>query len=131
MDKLSEYRKLNAPVNTLTHNVMDLSSSTGNIYETTVIIAKRANQIAHELKEELSHKLESFAFYNDSPEREVFENEEQIELSMSYERMPKAVLLSMQEFLDGRIAYEDEASLAAKMAASESGLPQPEETPRA
>ena len=59
MDKLSEYKKLNAPSSTITRNVMDLSTQTGNIYETAVLIAQRADQIAHELKQELSEKLPS------------------------------------------------------------------------
>lgn len=105
MDKITEYRKLSAPDNTVTRNVMDLCKDTHNIYETAVIVATRANEISSELKKELAEKLAAFAYYTDSPEREVFENEEQIELSRMYEKVPKAVLLSMQEFLDGRIQF--------------------------
>lgn len=107
MDKLSEYKKLNAPSSTITRNVMDLSTQTGNIYETAVLIAQRADQIAHELKQELSEKLQAFAFYTDSPEREVFENDEQIELSKSYENMPKAALLATQEYVEHRLGFAE------------------------
>ncbi len=107
MDKITEYRKLNASENTVTRNVMDLCEETHNIYETAVIVANRANQITRELKEELSQKLEAFLYYADSPEREVFENEEQIDLSKMYEKTPKPVLLAMQEFLDGRLEFAD------------------------
>ena len=100
MDKLSEYKKLNAPSSTITRNVMDLSTQTGNIYETAV-------QIAHELKQELSEKLQACAFYTDSPEREVFENDEQIELSKSYENMPKAALLATQEYVEHRLGFAE------------------------
>lgn len=103
MEKLTEYRKLNASVTTVTQNVSELSGATGNIYKTTVVIAKRADQVAQELKDELSEKLKSFAFYSDSPEREVFENEEQIELSMQYEELPKPTMLALQEFVTGRV----------------------------
>ena len=41
-----DYRKSKAPVNTVTRNIMDLCKDTGNIYESVVIIGKRANQIA-------------------------------------------------------------------------------------
>lgn len=41
-----DYKKSNAPVNTVTRNVMDLCEETGNIYESVAIIGKRANQIA-------------------------------------------------------------------------------------
>ena len=46
---------------------------TGNIYETVVIIGKRSNQIAVEMKEELKQKLEDFSSTTDNLE-EIFEN---------------------------------------------------------
>ena len=56
-----DYKKTNAPTNTVTRNLMDLCEDTGNIYETVAIIGKRANQISVELKNELSKKLAEFA----------------------------------------------------------------------
>ena len=76
-----DYKKSKAPVNTVTRNIMDLCDETGNIYESVVIISKRANQIAVEIKQDLNKKLAEFASYNDSLE-EVFENREQIEISL-------------------------------------------------
>ena len=38
-----DYRKTNAPSNTVTRDLMKLCADTGNIYETVAIIAKRAN----------------------------------------------------------------------------------------
>lgn len=67
-----DYKKSKAPVNTVTRNIMDLCDETGNIYESVAIIAKRANQISVQIKEDLSKKLAEFASYNDSLE-EVFE----------------------------------------------------------
>ena len=75
-----DYKKSNAPTNTVTRNMMDLCEDTGNVYETVAIIGKRANQIGLEMKNELSKKLQEFASYNDNLE-EVFENREQIEIS--------------------------------------------------
>jgi len=69
-----------------------------------VIIAKRANQIAIDLKQELNKKLEEFANYTDNLE-EVFENREQIEISRFYERLPKPTLIALQEFKDGEIYF--------------------------
>ena len=46
------------PVNTLTRDLCDLAEPTGNSYETVVILAKRANQIAIAEKKELTKKLE-------------------------------------------------------------------------
>ena len=70
------------------------------------IIAKRANQIGSEIKQDLTKKLAEFASYNDSLE-EVFENREQIEISRYYEKLPKPTLLATQEFIDGNVYYRD------------------------
>ena len=92
------------PTNTLTRNLCDLAEPTGNIYETVVILAKRANQIAIAEKKELTKKLEDFK--NDSNAiEEVFENREQIEISRFYERLPKATLIAIDEFEAGRVHY--------------------------
>ncbi|MDR1199580.1 MAG: DNA-directed RNA polymerase subunit omega [Prevotellaceae bacterium] len=89
---------------TQTRNITDLSSKTNNIYETVMIITKRANQIAAEQKQELSRKLEEFIGMGDSIE-EVFENHEQIEISKYYEKQPKPTLMAIDEFLSDRIYY--------------------------
>ena len=101
-----DYKKSKAPVNTVTRNIMDLCEETGNIYETVAIIAKRANQISVQIKEDLSKKLAEFASYNDSLE-EVFENREQIEISRYYEKLPKPSLLATQEFMEGKVYFRD------------------------
>ena len=101
-----DYKKSKAPVNTVTRNIMDLSKDTGNVYDSVVIIAKRANQISAQIKEDLSKKLAEFASYNDSLE-EVFENREQIEISRYYEKLPKPTLIATQEFLEGKVYYRD------------------------
>ncbi len=106
-----DYKKSNAPVNTVTRNVMDLCKETGNIYETVAIIGKRANQIAADLKEELSQKLKEFAPTTDSLD-EVFENSEQIDISRHYERLPKPTLLATQEFVEGKVYYRNPADEA-------------------
>lgn len=107
-----DYRKSNAPTNTVTRNVMDLCKETGNIYESVVIISKRANQISVQIKEDLSKKLSGFASYNDSLE-EVFENREQIEISRYYEKLPKPSLLATQEFIEGKIYWRNPADEVA------------------
>ena len=83
-----DYKKTNAPTNTVTRNLMELCEDTGNIYETVSIIGKRANQIAAEMKNDLSKKLQEFASYNDNLE-EVFENREQIEISSLLWKTPE------------------------------------------
>ena len=92
------------PTNTVTRNLADFAAPTGNVYESVMIIAKRSNQIAADIKQELNHKLEEFSNYADTLE-ETFENREQIETSKYYERLPKPVLIATKEFQDGKIYY--------------------------
>ncbi|MDH6313793.1 DNA-directed RNA polymerase subunit K/omega [Parabacteroides sp. PFB2-10] len=103
-----DYRKSNAPANTVTRDMMQMSADTGNIYETVKIIAKRANQISVEMKGDLEKKLQEFASYNDNLE-EVFENREQIEISRYYEKLPKSTLIATQEYLEGKVYYKNPA----------------------
>ena len=99
-----DYKKTQAPITTETKNMRDLDEITGNIYETVVICARRANQISLEIKQELNRKLEEFAYYTDNLE-EVFENREQIEISKFYEKLPKPSLIALQEFSEEGIYY--------------------------
>ena len=96
--------KKNVPQNTVTRDIKYLAAPTGNIYETVVILAKRANQIALAEKKELNKKLEDCKNDRDSMD-EVFENREQIEISKFYERQPKPVLVAVEEFQAGELSY--------------------------
>jgi DNA-directed RNA polymerase subunit K/omega len=97
-------KKKTTTTTTQTRNITELSNKTNNIYETVMIITKRANQISAEQKQELSRKLEEFTSTGDSIE-EVFENREQIEISKFYEKQPKPSLLAIDEFLSSKIYY--------------------------
>lgn len=90
--------------NTITRDLCDIAAPTGNVYESTMIIAKRANQIAAEVKQELTNKLAEFSNYADTLE-ETFENREQIEISRHYERLPKPTLTAIKEFEEGKISF--------------------------
>ena len=103
-----DYRKSNAPTNTVTRDMMKLSADTGNVYETVMIIAKRANQIGAEMKQDLEKKLQEIASFNDNLE-EVFENREQIEISRYYEKLPKPTLIAAQEYEEGNVYYRNPA----------------------
>lgn len=92
------------PNNTMTRDIWDLAAPTGNIYETVVILSKRANQIALAEKKELTKKLEEFRGDRDTMD-EVFENKEQIEISKYYERQPKPALVAISEFEHGELEY--------------------------
>ena len=109
-----DYRKTNAPTTTVPRDLMELCEDTGNIYETVAIIGKRANQIAVEIKSDLSKKLQEFASYSDGTD-EVFENREQIEISRYYEKLPKPTLIATQEYIEGKVYYRNPAKEKEKM----------------
>ena len=102
-----DYKRSNAPLNTVTRDVIKLSEDTGNVYETVCIIAKRANQIAVEMKRDLEKKLQEFATLND--------NREQIEISRYYEKLPKPALIATQEYLEGKIMYRNPVKEKSKL----------------
>jgi DNA-directed RNA polymerase subunit K/omega len=104
-----DYRKSAAPVTTITRNLDLMTRGTGNIYETVIIVSRRANQIAVEMKQELNKKLEEFASYSYNLE-EVFENREQIEISKFYERLPKPTLIALQELEEGKVFFRNTES---------------------
>jgi len=96
--------KKKVPTNTITRDVKYLAEPTGNIYESVVVLYKRANQIALAEKKELQKKLEDFKNERDTME-EVFENKEQIEISKYYERQPKPDLVAISEFENDELYY--------------------------
>ncbi len=89
---------------TVTRDLREFDRDTGNIYQSVVIISKRANQIGQEVKDELSAKLEEFASSTDNLE-EVFENREQIEIAKYYEQLPKPSLIAVSQFLSDEVYY--------------------------
>ncbi len=104
-----DYRKTNAPTTTVTRDMIKLcQGNKENVYETVMVIAKRSNQIAAEMKQDLEKKLQEFASFNDNLE-EVFENREQIEISRYYEKLPKSTLIATQEYLDDKVYYKNPA----------------------
>lgn len=88
----------------ITRDIDKIAAQTGNVYQSVVIISKRARQISINIKEELNNKLAEFATTVDNLE-EVFENREQIEISKFYERLPKPTNTALEEFMDGKIMH--------------------------
>jgi DNA-directed RNA polymerase subunit K/omega len=102
---MSTYKTSTAAKTTVTRNASELYDKVdGNLFETIVLLTKRANQISREMKEELSQKLEEFGSNSDNLE-EVFENREQIEISRHYERLPKPHSIAVQELVDGAVHW--------------------------
>lgn len=109
-----DYKKVKTDTTAVTRKKEKFYEVTGNIYETVVVMSKRANQIGYEIKQELEQKIEEFAPATDNLE-EVFENREQIEIARYYEGLPKPTLLAVNEFLKGEIyirnPHKEEAEL--------------------
>jgi DNA-directed RNA polymerase subunit K/omega len=101
-----DYKKTSADLTTATRDLRELDINTGNIYETVAVLAKRANQISSEMREELTGKLAEFASTTDNLE-EIFENREQIEISKYYERLPKPTLIAINEYLENKIYFRN------------------------
>ena len=89
-----------------TRDVIAMKEKTGNLYESIVVVSRRANQISVTMKEELHRKLDEFTIHGDNLE-EVHENKEQIEISRIYERMANAPLQAINEFNDDQIYYRN------------------------
>ena len=103
-----DFKRVKAESTTVPRNLIEMEEQTGNVYETVMIMAKRANQIASEMKEELNQKLQEFASFSDNLE-EVFENREQIEISKYYERLPKPTLIAYEEYKNKQIYHRNPA----------------------
>jgi len=99
-----DYKKIKTENFVATRNLNNFDKKTENIYESLVILSKRANQISTDLKEELSEKIQDFGGGQNTSD-EIFENKEQIDLARYYEQMPKPSLIAIQEFLNNQIYY--------------------------
>ena len=96
------FKNVTAEKTTVTRDTIRLEEKTGNIYQSIVVVSKRANQISATLKEELTQKLQEFNTTTDNLE-EIFENREQIEISRHYERMAKPTAIATQELLEDKL----------------------------
>ncbi|WP_185862545.1 hypothetical protein [Blattabacterium cuenoti] len=98
------FKEIKAPMDTVTIDRIELEKkSNKNIYETICILEKVSEKINCEIKEDLDKKLEEFNLMNKNNLDEIFENKEQINLSIFYERLPKPTSISIQYLLDEKI----------------------------
>lgn len=74
-----------------------LADETGNLYETIAVLSKRARQIAGKTRAELEQKLAYFEDLSLDPAEEIRSNEDQLRISLEYERKPKPPAESIQE----------------------------------
>lgn len=110
-----DYKKTNAPLTTVTRDMIAMAEQTGNVYETVCVIGKRANQIAQDIKRELEKKLQEFASNNSDNLEEVSENREQIEISRFYEKLPKPTLIATQEYVEHKLYFSNPLKEKAKL----------------
>ena len=93
------------PKNTVTRDIRQLAEPTGNIYESVVVLARRANQLAAIEKKEIVKSLEAVKEMEHDTMDEVFNNAEQAEVSKKFERKPKPALVAIEEFKAGDLEY--------------------------
>lgn len=102
---------------TRTVDTTALAAQTGNLYESVAVVAKRARQISAQVKDELDQKLSYFEDLSLDPAEELRSNEDQLRISLDYERRPKPTLLATEQFEAGalyhRIPTEEERAAMA------------------
>ena len=108
--KAADYKKLKIDHCAKTKDIRQYDKQTGNYYKSIVIMSKRADQIANDLKQEFQEQSQQYASNTETLE-EVFENREQIELSKFYEQLPKPTQLALYEFENDQIYFKDEEEL--------------------
>jgi len=101
-----DYKKIKTDHEAITRNLSEFDVHAENLYETIVILSKRANQISSSIREELHEKLKDYSSHIDNLE-EVFENREQIELAKAYEALPKPALLAIHELLNKKLYFRN------------------------
>jgi hypothetical protein len=90
------------PIRTIDPDV--LADQVGTIYEATVILSKRARQIATHTKAELDTKLSYFEDFGLEPD-DMRTNEDQLRISLEYEKRPKSTEAAIDEMLNNEIYY--------------------------
>ena len=85
-----------------------LATETDNLYETVVVLSRRARQVAARQKAELDQKL---SYFDDlsliEPAEDLRVNEDQLKISLEYERKPKSGAIAVEELKNGEIYYRN------------------------
>lgn len=84
-----------------------LADETGNLYETVAVLSKRARQLAAKTKAELDQRLSYFEDLSLDPTEELRSNEEQLRISLEYERQPKPTRAAVDELLDDELYFRN------------------------
>ncbi len=89
-------------------NLDELTSKAENVYEAIVILLKRARQINEEMKIEFNQRIEMLQSRIFEPEEETDQpqtNPDQILVAQEFEKRPKPTETSVQELMEGNLAY--------------------------
>ena len=93
-----------------TVDIDQLAATTGNMYETVAILAKRARQVAMHTKAELDEKLAYFEGFDQELEDPRFQ-EEQARISLEYEVKPEPTEVAIDQFLGGELYYREAGAM--------------------
>lgn len=104
-----------------------IDKDTSNIYKSITIVAKRANDISMEMKQELEEKIKQFENYSEFIE-EIVENFEQIQVARHFERINKPNQMALQEWVDGKLDVKDLSEIEEET--TDEILPQPVSEPQ-
>ena len=90
-----------------TLDTAQLAAETGNLYETVSVLSKRARQLASKTKAELDGRLSYFEDLSLDPAEEMRSNEDQLRISLEYERQPKPTRAAIEEIQDGELYFRN------------------------
>lgn len=94
-----------ASLDAVPRDLRTIYEETGNIYQSLVVISRRADELSRMQKDEIMERLAEFAPVSGDSLDEVHENKEQIEISQAYERRPKPTIQATLEFQQKAFAY--------------------------
>lgn len=90
------------PLRTL--DIDELADKADNIYETVVVVSKRARQVSSRSKATLDEKLAYYEGFSSDMEN-LRMQEEQARVSLEYERQPKPTEVAINELLNNEIYF--------------------------
>lgn len=99
-------------------NLKDLEEKVENIYESIVVLSKRAQQVNEELKIEFNQQLETILTKlssiepDESEPMEVQPNPDQLLIARDFEKRPKPTSVAIDELLSDKllVRYKDEVT---------------------
>lgn len=82
-----------------------LAEETGNLYETVVVLSKRARQVSSARREDLSRRLSAFDELSLDPAEEIRSNEDQLRISVDFEKMEKPAEVAIGELTEDQLYF--------------------------